>query len=187
MGELGIPQSRVDLTPEKMAQIRTKEAENMALALGLTVTTLNFPDMKLPFIPMEVLIKHTLPIIRELNTKAIFSFHPYETTASFDHPDHNIAGLVARHIAAASDVTHFYPHSPAIRERPQLHLWTTEQSLANRRLRLTKKIRDQRAKHLLQHYPSQFQAADQLNWQPIFEQMTKGKNNQHYELYKKVR
>lgn len=187
MGELGIPQSRSDLTPEKMAKIRTKEAENMALALGFTLSTLNFPDMKLPFIPMEVLIRHTLPIIRELNTRAIFSFHPYETTASFDHPDHNIAGLIARHVAAASDVSHFYPHSPAMRERPQLHLWTTESSLANRRLRLTKKIRDLRAEHVLQHYPSQFQAADRLNWQPIFEQMTKSKNNQYYELYKKVR
>jgi LmbE family N-acetylglucosaminyl deacetylase len=187
MGELGIPQARTDLNPEKMATIRKNEAENMALALGFTLTTLHFPDMKLPFIPMEVLIKHTLPIIRELNTKAIFSFHPYETTRSFDHPDHNIAGLVARHVAAASDVSHFYPHSPAMRERPQLHLWTTEPSLANRRLRLTKKIRDKRSQHLIQHYPSQFQKSERLNWQPIFERITRENTKQHSELYKQVR
>ncbi len=170
-----------------MGRKRQQEAKTMAETLGISLTTLNFSDMGLPFVPMKKLVAKTLPIIRELNTRAIFSFHPHELSEQFDHPDHSVVGEIARHVGAAADVKHFYPKSPAMRERPNLYLWTSQRSNANRRLVLTLEMREQRNEHLITHYPSQFKAGKRLKWQPIFDQITHWQSEKHQELYKQIR
>lgn len=157
-----------------MAKIRKAEAQRAANFLHASLTILSFPDLHLPFVPFESLVAAVLPLIRHLGTDALFSFDPYETTQSFDHPDHNVAGLVAKHVGAAADVKHFLPSSPALNRRPELYLWTSDSSKATVAPTITSKIKEKRNKYLIDHYPSQFQAAKKGEWTEIFSGIAEG-------------
>ncbi len=170
-----------------MAQIRRQEAVTAMSVLGASLTMLSFPDLQLPFIPFEELVKAVLPIIRNLNADAIFSFDPNETTPFFDHPDHNIAGKVAKFVGAAADVKHFMPESKAQAQRPELYLWTSKESQADRKLQLSKKLRNKRNIYLIENYPSQFSGENKGDWNGIFSAITKSKSKKHAERYVKVR
>ncbi len=186
LGELGIPANSI-ISPSEMGKIRTQEIESAAVAMNITLSLLRFPDMHLPFIPMPDLITATLPIIRELNTRAVFSFHPQEITSEFDHPDHTVAGQVARHVGAAADVKHFYPNTPAMTSRPELYLWTTQQKCANSTLPITPQIASRRANYLEQHHRSQFSNQDRPNWEKIFDSIATQPDKTKQELYQRVR
>lgn len=183
---MGIPSEQPHITPEIMGATREKEAVAMANALGISLTILKFPDMGLPFISLEVLIHHTLPIIRELHTKALFSFHPYEMTPYFDHPDHNIAGQVAKHIGAAADVKHFMPDGQVVSNRPDLYFWTSKSKNANRYIPLSARLRLLRDQHLATYHQSQFKLKDRPVWRPIFDQITRISGKTHRELYEYI-
>ncbi|MCC6711229.1 MAG: PIG-L family deacetylase [Candidatus Pacebacteria bacterium] len=177
-GELGIPQKSV-ITPMEMANIRKLEAQNAVKFLKASLTILSFPDLHLPFIPIEDLVKAVMPIIRRKKTDAIFSFDPYETTTKFDHPDHNIAGVVAKYVGAAADVKNFMPEHKVLKQRPELYLWSSKQKPKNIMVKQTKKLKEQRSQYLLTHYPSQFRKTEQKDWEKIFSKIS--------ENYEKVR
>jgi|GEM_PF-1799186 len=185
-GELGITLSS-QLKPAEMAIIRQNEAIRAMEFLGASLTILNFPDLHLAFIPLEILISAVLPIIRADNTDAIFSFDPNETTTSFDHPDHNVAGQVAKYVGAASDVKHFFPQTEALKQRPELYLWTSKSAPANRSLQLSPAARNNRNNYLTNFYPSQFQHIQKNTWVTIFDSITHATENKHEERYIKVR
>jgi LmbE family N-acetylglucosaminyl deacetylase len=170
LGELGIRQDS-KLMPVEMAAIRRREAEAAAAFLRASLTILSFPDLHLPFVPIENLVRAVLPIIREVQSDALFAFHPHETTRNFDHPDHNVTGLVAKHVGAAADVKHFVPSSRAMRQRPELYLWT---SVKNEQTLVMKKdaaVRERRNDYLIKHYPSQFQVDQKNEWVQIFDSL----------------
>lgn len=177
-GELGISQDST-IQPMEMAIIRRDEAVQAAEFLSASVTILSFPDLRLPFVPMEELVASVLPIIRTKSVDAVFSFDPYETTYLFDHPDHNIAGLVAKHVGAAADVRHFMPESEALAKRPELYLWTSDSNKATHVVSLDSERTARRNEYLIQHYPSQFQRENQADWEIIFDEIS--------ESYIKVR
>lgn len=184
-GELGTPKNS-QIQPDEMAQIREAEARSALQFLNASMTLLSFPDLQLPFVPFEELVAAVLPIIRELKTDALFSFHPYETTQEFDHPDHNVAGMVAKYVAASADVEHLLPEKPALEKRPELYLWTTDSRMANSTLQLKKKTRKNRNQYLEQQYPSQFSASNSNQWSDIFDKITR-KKKKHTEQYYRVR
>lgn len=190
LGELGIPQES-EITPEEMAKIRLEEAGKALKNFNAHITMLSFPDLQLPFIPIEELVRAVLPIIRQTQTDAIFSFHPTETTPEFDHPDHNITGLVAKYVGAAADVENLMPEFKALEKRPELYLWTTNTSQSNTKIKLRKKIRKQRNRYLIENYPSQFSAQSEVLWKKKFNAITRKKNyskkKKHLEQYIRVR
>ncbi len=177
-GELGIPQKSA-LKPKEMAIIRNIEAQNATSFLKASLTMLSFPDLHLPFIPIEDLVTDVMPIIRRKKTDAIFSFDPYETTHKFDHPDHNVAGIVAKYVGAATDVKNFMPEYQVLKKRPELYLWSSKQKPKNIIVKQTKKLKEKRIDYLLTHYPSQFRKTEQKDWEKIFLEIS--------ESYEKVR
>lgn len=172
-GELGIPHDS-NLQPIEMAIIRQEEAAHAAEYLQATLTLLSFPDLQLPYVPIQELISAVLPIVRNTQTDALFSFDPYETTYMFDHPDHNVAGLVAKHVGAAADVTHFMPESSALSRRPELYLWTSDQNKATHQVSITEEMAERRDAFLIDHYPSQFQASKKNEWVEVFDAVKEG-------------
>lgn len=182
---MGIPQKSI-LTPHDMAQIRAEELKNAAGFLNASYKILSFPDLHLPFVPFELLVKSVLPIVRSENIDSIFSFHPNEFTRKFDHPDHNIAGQLARYVGAAADVKNFMPEHKVLSSRPNLYLWTSENSLATHSMKLNKSVRKSRDEYLMENYPSQFSIQNYLVWKKIFAKITESKDG-HVERYQKVR
>lgn len=169
-----------------MAQIRQQEAVNAMHAIGASMTMLSFPDLHLPFVPFQELVKAVLPTIRSLKADAIFSFDPNELTPFFDHPDHIVAGKVAQYVGAAADVKHFMPESVPLKKRPELYLWTSDEKRANTKVSLSKNIRKKRNEYLADNYPSQFSVENKAEWQRIFTAITR-KKRRHSERYIKVR
>lgn len=163
-GELGIRQDSV-LTPSEMRTIRTTEAENAMRSLQASLIVLSFPDMHLPFVPIQQIVESVLPIVREHAIDAIFSFWPYETTKEFDHPDHNVTGLVAKHVGAAADVKDFMPQYSSLTKRPRLFLWTSDAYRADYTFHLTESQIFSRAEYLLKYYPSQFSDKNRSVWE----------------------
>lgn len=170
LGELGIGQDS-QLVPAEMATIRRQEAEAASRALRASLTILSFPDLHLPFIPLETLVRTVLPIIREEQSDALFAFHPHETTKNFDHPDHNVTGVVAKHVGAAADVKHFMPESRALSQRPELYLWTSVKNGQAIVMEPKAEVKDRRNEYLIRHYPSQFQVEKKNQWVQIFDSL----------------
>lgn len=178
VGELGIASDSVIL-PSEMAEIRQIEAKNAADSLHASLVILSFPDLHLPFVPLEKLIASVLPIIRDNEIDALFSFDPYENTRSIDHPDHNVAGLVAKHVGAASDVKHFMPESKSMKNRPELYLWTSDLNEADYIFPASETVNSKRKKYMSKYYKSQFKPEKRNEWVTFFDNMS--------EAYIKVR
>lgn len=186
LGEVGIPSEWPSVTPEQMKQIRRNEFTHSMEALGTSGIALDHGDLRMSLAPPEPAVKDVLKIVREQQFGVLFSFHPYEVTPVFDHPDHNTAGIVTKLVAAAADVRHFYPEYPAMSERPELFFWTSDTKTATQKLPLPAGARKRRNQHLIEQYPSQFAAAEKREWTTIFDRITNGKHK-HRELYVNVR
>lgn len=169
-----------------MAHIRQQEAVNAMCSIGASMTMLSFPDLHLPFVPFEELVRAVLPMIRSLKADALFSFDPNELTPFFDHPDHIVAGKVAQYVGTAADVKHFMSESVVLKKRPELYLWTSDEKRANTKVSLPKNIREKRNEYLIENYPSQFSVENQAEWQKIFTEITR-KKRRYAERYIKVR
>jgi LmbE family N-acetylglucosaminyl deacetylase len=170
-----------------MAAMRRLEASQAIASLGASLAILNFPDLHLAFIPLENLIEAVLPMIRQHESDVIFSFDEFETTPGFDHPDHNIAGKVAKYVASAADVTHFKPAVKALASRPKLYLWTSQTKPKNQTLDLSVETRQARDEYLVKFHRSQFQVNQKNHWVEIFNQITLADGSNHHERYLKVR
>ena len=110
-GENGIPNDDHITTSEEMGRRREIEFRKAITSFGGEPIQLGFPDMGLTSIwnkdPNQI-IEPVLEIIRRREFGALLSFHPYEITPQFDHPDHRIAGLVVQIVAASADVAHYF-------------------------------------------------------------------------------
>ena len=58
--------------------------------------TFKFPDMKLAYLPLEIMVNKVSRVVNNKNITILVSFHPNEITPGFDHPDHNRVGEVTR-------------------------------------------------------------------------------------------
>lgn len=173
-----------------MALKRKKEFYDATRSFGGTSIIFDFPDTKLSELwtkKQKKLIEPVLEIIRKKHFGAIFSFHPFETTFGFDHPDHNITGLIASHVGTFSNVSHSYAHLPVYREeRPNLFYWTSALYMANRVLKLTEEDRKKRNEYLKINYSSQFSSDGK--WHTIFDRITWEESlKKHVERWFQVR
>ncbi len=194
LGELGIPQG-ADITPEQMKGIRQAEFTKATESRKIMTEILDIGDLQLTTHPFEELLCKLLEVIRRINPAALFTFHPYEVTPAFDHPDHNVSGKLVLHAGAVADVAYKYPEISALHFRPELYLWTTRKDLATHRINLEKQARYRRNQYLVDYYPSQFSKQTQPEWSQIFDrintdQAKKKKNNKkskYREYWMKVR
>lgn len=186
-----------------MGELRREEARRALESLGATLTVLSFPDLNLPFVPLQEIVTAVLNVVQEKQPDALFSFHPHEITPEFDHRDHNIAGTVARQVGAAADVDYFSPGARVaprekqpgvLKERPELYLWTSQNQVTHtgfRTLDLSEEVREKRNEYLIKHYPSQFRDSEKQEWIPIFDSITQEKSGEeiirHQERYLRVR
>lgn len=190
-GGKGIPSGDRVTTEKEMAQRRKQEIYNAVTSFGGTPMVFDFPDTKLSELwhnkNQKKLIEAVLATIRKKHFGAIFSFHPSEATPGFDHPDHNITGLIAQLVGDYSNVSHFYPHLPVYQtERPNLFYWTSAMYMANRVLELTEEDRMSRKIYRDTYYQTQF--SGDVKEQIIFDRITWEESmNQHVERYFQVR
>lgn len=178
-----------DLTPEQVAEWRRQEFVGAMQQLGVQAEVLNFADFGLATLPFRNLALPLLNLLRGHDFGAVFTFHPYEITAEFDHPDHNRTGEATRFAATAQNVKNLATPPlidskthPATATRPDLFFWTTDKTQATHQQKLGKKARKRRNRYLKENYPSQFPAAKEKRWGTIFDRAVKKK-----EYYQRVR
>lgn len=169
-----------------MKQTRQAEFARAANALGISYEALELSDLGLSFMPYPELFDTVLNRVRTHNPGVIFTFHPYEISREFDHPDHRMVGQITLDVAATTDVAHFKPGVPVMNRRPNLFLWTTNRYLASHSLSITKNERSSRLAYLEEEYPSQFPKESIPKAKIIFDRLTRQRQN-HRELYLKVR
>lgn len=184
----GAPASET-LTPSAVAQIRQVEFERAMVELGADYQILGFGDFALSTMPFRNLALPLLNVLRSQDLAAVFSFHPFEITPGFDHPDHNLAGEATRFAASGQDITNLkvgplpdgQPAAPVTTTRPELYFWTTDENKATHRLKLGQKSARRRRDYLSKNYPSQFPSRTKRRWGTIFDRL----GNQEY--YQRVR
>lgn len=169
-----------------MKQTRQAEFARAASFLGISYEALELSDLGLSLMPYPELFETVLTRVRTHNPGVIFTFHPYEISREFDHPDHRMVGQVTLDVAATTDVTHFFPTHKAMDRRPHLFLWTTNRHLASHSLPITKADRANRLAYLEEQYPSQFPQESIPKAKIIFDRLTKQPQG-HQELYRRVR
>lgn len=191
LGEFGIQPHMKEFSPNQMKDIRREELNQAMRAMGMTSIALDLGDVRMSLMSDTELMKIVLPTVRKLNPGLLVSFHPHEITWGFDHPDHVRAGDIARFVGAASDITHFYPQSPATADRPNLYLWTTHIFLAQKNghaVPISETQRRERNAHLFTHHSSQFEEETVEEWGVIFDRNTNQPElGGHFELYDEVR
>lgn len=86
----------------KHPRARMGEFERAMSSWGFGYTILNFPDLKLAYVPLEKMVKKVSEVVEEKGITMLVSFSPYELTFGFDHPDHNQAGEVTRLVSTGA-------------------------------------------------------------------------------------
>lgn len=178
-----------DLKPTEVAEVRRQEFTQAMTSLGIAYEIFEFGDFSLSTMPFRNLALPLLNFLREKDLAAVFTFHPYEITPNFDHPDHNVAGEATRFAASGQDVKNLkvgpLPNGKAeaasTTGRPELYFWTTDEAKATHQLKLGKKSSKRRQKYLSENYPSQFPRQTQKRWGTIFDRFGKK------EYYQQVR
>ena len=196
LGEMGEVVNQPGLDAKQVAQVRQTEFNQAMGSIGANHESMGFADLALSTLNFRIMAMPMLDLLRSKDFAALFTFHPYEITPDFDHPDHNITGQVARFAASAQDVrklqTGPFISSPvshqATENRPELYFWTTDKNVATHKIGLSKKVRQNRDNYLTDHYPSQFPRKSQSRWGKIFDRITyKGLLQGHQEYYQRVR
>ncbi len=189
LGDLGSVDGQTELNPSEVAEIRKKEFAQAMTSLGIAYEVMGFGDFSLSTMPFRNIALPLLNLLRAKDLGAIFTFHPYEITPNFDHPDHNLTGEATRFAAAGQDVKNLKtgPLSDdqvevsATVDRPELYFWTTNESQSTHQLKIGKKSRQRRRNYLSENYPSQFPRQTQKRWGTIFDSFGKK------EYYQQVR
>jgi LmbE family N-acetylglucosaminyl deacetylase len=196
LGELGSIDGKPDLLPEAVKELRLAEFQQAMGSLGANYENMGYEDFGLSMLPFKDIAVPLMNILRKNDFGAVFSFHPYEITPIFDHPDHNMAGLATRFAAAGQDVNNFEVGKydvdndvyQATEGRPELYFWTTDSNQANKKIKLTKESRNNRNNYLINNYGSQFPSKSKTRWGKIFDKITdKGLFKGHQEYYQQVR
>lgn len=169
-----------------MKKIRKQEVSEAGSAINAKVKTYDFGDTKLLFKTDKEVYRAVLSYVRKKEFGAIFSFDPREITYEFDHPDHTVAGTIARSVSSFADVKWHRTQSSAMQTRPDLFLWTTDASRATHRILLPRDSRERRNQHLLIHV-SQFHGENQAEWENIFDTINQVRDGIGYEYWVQVR
>lgn len=174
-GEKGKPAGST-LTAAQLRALRRSEQRSSLGALGISSQFLGFPDLELAFINKKEMAMRLLTVVREFKPGAIISFYPESQPYGFGHPDHDVAGKLARLVSASADVTDFLSGSGATMEkRPELWLHTFDFNPYNPHLfglAISPELKVWRNSHLVRHFVSQFSDATRNNWAATFDQMT---------------
>jgi LmbE family N-acetylglucosaminyl deacetylase len=170
-----------------MKKIRQEEFTHAMDYWGASSHILSHGDLMLSEEPIGPQTLDVLNIVRNKQFGALFSFHPYELTPLFDHPDHNRAGEITKRVASVSDVVYYHPEIPALPYRPSLYFWTTDKTQATHMLPLSGETRKRREEYLFTYYPSQFPEHTKDQWGPIFDRISMQENKSHQELYMQIR
>jgi LmbE family N-acetylglucosaminyl deacetylase len=189
LGDLGSIDGQPDLSPAKVAEVRRQEFTKAMTSLGIAYEVFEFGDFSLSTMPFRNIALPLLNSLREKDLAAVFTFHPYEITPNFDHPDHNLTGEATRFAASGQDVKNLKVGSladgktefPATTDRPELYFWTTNEDQATHQLKIGKKSSRRRQKYLSENYPSQFPRQTKKRWGTIFDRFGKK------EYYQQVR
>jgi len=196
LGELGSVEGRPDLFPEVVKEIRLQEFQQAMSSLGAKYEIMGLRDFGLSTIPLIEIAIPLMNVLRKNDFGAVFSFHPYEITQDFDHPDHNMAGSATRFASSAQDVKNFNVTQDFTNEeiaqatdsRPELYFWTTDSNQANKKIKLSKESRERRNNYLINNYGSQFPSKSKSRWGKIFDRITdKRLFKGHQEYYQRVR
>lgn len=196
LGEMGEVVYQPGLDTKQVAQVRQTEFGQAMDSIGADYHLMGFVDLALSTLNFRIMAMPMLDLLRSKDFAALFTFHPYEITLEFDHPDHNITGQVTRFAASAQDVkklqTGPFIASPvshqATGDRSELYFWTTDRNVATHRVVLPEKVRQNRDNYLIDNYPSQFPRKSQSRWGKIFDRITyKGFLQGHQEYYQRVR
>lgn len=190
LGEMGEIKDKPNLSPSEVGEIRKNEFNSSNSAQGLRGRAMNFPDTGLSRADVIGQAKHdVLEFVRENNFGVIFSFHHFEITPEFDHPDHNAAGEIARFASAFSAVKNLHTNPDPLESRPSLYLWTSNADLATHRILYTPKMENDRKIHLANYYKSQFPKKMINRWGAIFDGIARGINGDlpAQEMFMKVR
>lgn len=196
LGELGSIDGKPDLSSNSVKEVRLAEFQQAMDSLGANYENMGYEDFGLSTLPFSDIAIPLMNVLRKNDFGAVFSFHPYEITPVFDHPDHNMTGLATRFAAAGQDVNNFEVGKyisdadvyPATDNRPELYLWTTDSTQANKKIKLTKKSLNNRNDYLINNYGSQFPRKSKSRWGKIFDKIThKGLFKGHQEYYQQVR
>ncbi len=186
---MGSVSGQPDLNPHEVAEIRRLEFAQAMTSLGIAYEIFEFGDFSLATMPFRNIALPLLNLLREKDLAAIFTFHPYEITPDFDHPDHNLTGEAARFAATGQNIKHLKvgPQAngkqevQATNSRPELYFWTTNESQATHQIKVGKKSNKRRQKYLSENYPSQFPRQTKKHWGTIFDRFGKK------EYYQRVR
>lgn len=195
LGELGSVDGKENLSPSDVAQVREQEFVGAMTSLGFSHKIFDLNDYSLSVLPLENLAIPLINILRQKDLAAVFSFHPFEITPGFDHPDHNAAGIATRFAASALDIKNLSVGvdesedevvtqqglSTATSERPELYFWTTNKNQATHQLKMSEKSQKSRRRYLKKNYPSQFPKRQEKRWGTIFDRLGKK------EYYQQVR
>lgn len=175
-------------SPAVMKKIRQTEYERATAAIGVQREALDLGDFGLELLNYKELIVPILEVIRRVDPAVIITFHPFETTQQFYHPDHNLMGKVVFDAASAMDIKDFLPESgSATSSRSSLYAWTTRQDLATHFIPFPPQYREQRIRYLKTFYPSQFQKKDEERWQVFFDRINAVENGIGIELLTRIR
>jgi len=79
--------------------IRRTEFERAMKKWGFEYEIFKYPDLGLVYFSLKKMVWAVGEVVSRKNITVLVSFHPYEVTAGFDHPDHNRVGEVARLIS----------------------------------------------------------------------------------------
>lgn len=190
LGELGETKDKQNISPVEMGKIREKEFYSSTKARGLQSHKRLFPDTGLSRPDILEQAKHeALEFVRENKFGVIFSFHPFEITPEFDHPDHNAAGEIARYVSAVSAARNLHTDALPLESRSSLYLWTSNPEFATHRILFTPKMEKDRKIHLAKYYQSQFPGDSMNRWGVIFDGIARGIHGDlpAQEMFMKVR
>lgn len=157
-----------------MALLRRAEIAAAAEFWKAAHVVLNFPDLHLPFVPLQSMVEVVMPLVRDHGTDALFSFHPYETTKFVDHHDHTITGQVAQYVGTAADNAHAGFGGQVLKQRPALYYLRTKKKDMDIELPRSRALRQRRDDYAQHYYPSQFAAKGRMVWSALLGRILEG-------------
>ncbi len=103
----------LEMTSERLAQIRKKEDENAMKELGVPAENmiwLGYDDGMLEYVPEKELCEKVCRLIRKYRPDAVFSFDPGAQWMQWHKTDHRMAAFVTLDGARAAAYHLYFPH-----------------------------------------------------------------------------
>ncbi|MFC1562962.1 PIG-L deacetylase family protein [candidate division KSB1 bacterium] len=103
----------LDMTSEKLAQIRKKEDEEAMKTLGIPAENmfwLGYDDGMLEYVPEKELCEKVCWFVRKYRPDAVFSFDPGSTWMKWHKTDHRMSAFISLDGARAAAYHLYFPH-----------------------------------------------------------------------------